>query len=92
MLCQWEGVLCAEGVALLVVGSRRDCTGHASFGNCCDCTGHASSGSYREYMRKPLFDLQEEVAMAALYSPREWVVTYRLFLVELWEGVSLIPL
>ena len=75
-----------------MVGNRRDCTGHASFGNCCDCTGHASSGSYREYIRKPLFDLQEEVAIAALYSLREWVVLYRSFLVELWEGVSLVPL
>ena len=39
-----------------------------------------------------MFDLQEEVAMAALYSLREWVVLYRSFLVELWEGVSLVPL
>ena len=39
-----------------------------------------------------MFDLQEEVAIAALYSLREWVVLYRSFLVELWEGVSLVPL
>jgi hypothetical protein len=55
LLCQWEGVSCAEGVALVRVGNRCDYTGHESFGNFCDCTGHASFCSYREYMRKPLF-------------------------------------
>ena len=46
LFCQWEGVSFAERVALLVVGNRRDCTGHASFEFV-----YASTGSYREYIR-----------------------------------------
>ena len=67
LLYQWEGVSFAEGVALLMGDNRRDYTAeHEWFGNWYDCTKHASFCSHRQYMRKPLFDLQEEVAIAAL--------------------------